>query len=56
MNSVNFLRITLSRRHCKQCKDRVVEHNREQRVVNINRSIANGKEIFANQVTHEATF
>ena len=56
MNSANSLRVTLSRRHCKQLKDRVVEHTREQRKVNINRSIANGTEIFANPVVHEATF
>ena len=53
MNSANSLRITLSRR---QRKDRIVEHTQQQLQVNINRSIANGEEIFANPVIHEATF
>ena len=56
MNSANSLRITLSRRHRKQLTDRVAEDTEEQIMVNINRSIANGTEILANPVIHEATF
>ena len=54
MNSANSL--TLSRRHRKQLTDRVVEDTGEQLKVNVNRSIANGTEISANPVIHEATF
>ena len=42
-------------RHRKQHTDRVVEYKGEQLEVNINSSIANGTEISANPVVHEAT-
>ena len=56
MISAYSLRITLGRRHRKQRTDRVVEDTGEQLEVNINSSIANGTEISANPVIHEATF
>ena len=54
MISAYSLRITLGRRHRKQHTDRVVEYKGEQLEVNINSSIANGTEISANPVVHEA--
>ena len=55
MISAYSLRITLGRRHRKQRTERVVEDKGEQLKVNINSSIANGTEISANPVVHEAT-
>ena len=46
--------ITLGRRHRKQRTDRVVEDKGEQLESNINSSTANGTEISANPVVHEA--
>ena len=55
MISAYSLRITLGRRRRKQRAERVVEDKGEQLEVNINSSIANGTEISANPVVHEAT-
>ena len=55
MISAYSLWITLGRRHRKQRTDRVVEDKGEELESNINSSIANGTEITANPVVHEAT-
>ena len=55
MISAYSLRITVGRSHRKQRTDRVVEDIGEQLEGNINSSIANGTEICANPVVHEAT-
>ena len=54
MISAYSLWITLGRRHRKQRTDRVVEDKGEELESNINSSIANGTEISANPVVHEA--
>ena len=55
MISAYSLWITLGRRHRKQRTDRVVEDKGEQLESSINSSIANGTEISATPVVHEAT-